>query len=114
LPPKKIGSWVSGKNKSPLIRVPRLYDVFETPEVKAVRAVTSIRANVDLSRALERIPGTRMIRSGKKEVLKFEVERGSYLLLFPNGYVEVHARSEEDVRNVLLAFRNELHKRKLI
>jgi hypothetical protein len=97
------------KNKTPFIQMPRLYNVFNMPEVKAVRAVTSVRSNVDLKEALKRSSNARKVRTANKDILKFEIERGSYLLLFPSGYVEIHAPNEQGIREVLVAFRNELY-----
>lgn len=94
--------------------MPRLYNVFNMPEVKAVRAVASLRSNVNVKEALKRSPRTRKVRSADKDILKFELRRGSYLLLFPSGYVEVHAPNEQGVREVLVAFRNELYECGLI
>jgi len=42
------------------------------------------------------------------------LRRGAYLLLFPRGYVEVHAPDEESMRSVLLAFREKLFENGLI
>jgi len=50
------------KNKTPFIQMPRLYNVFNMPEVKAVRAVTSLRSNVDLGEALKRSSRAQGIR----------------------------------------------------
>ena len=63
---------------------------------------------------LERIPHTRKVITSDKEIVKFELGRGTYLLLFPSRYVEVHAPDEGSVREILLAFRNELFKNGLI
>ncbi len=93
--------------------MPRLYDVFKMPEIKALRAVTALRFKVGLEEVLK-LPRVRKIRTAGKEVVKFEFRRGTYLLLFPNGYVEVRAPSEEGVREALLAFRDELFKHGLI
>lgn len=101
-------------NKTPLIQMPRLYNVFDMPKVRGVRAVTSLRPNVDLEEAFKRVSSARKVRSADKDVLKFEVRRGSYLLLFPSGYIEAHAQREEDIRGVLVAFRNELYECGLI
>ena len=94
-------------------QTPRLYDVFEMPEIKALRAVTSLRFKISVESAFK-IPRMKKIRTADKNVGKFELRRGAYLLLFPKGYIEVHAPSEESMREVLLAFRDELFKHGLI
>jgi hypothetical protein len=93
--------------------MPHLYDVFEMPKIKALRAVTSLRFKVNIKEAME-IPNIETIRTANKDIVKFELRRGAYLLLFPGGYVEVHAPDEESMRSVLLAFREELFKHGLI
>ncbi|MEM2874756.1 MAG: hypothetical protein QW567_01860 [Candidatus Hadarchaeales archaeon] len=90
--------------------MPRLYDVFEQVKVKSVRAVTKIRVPVDLKAVADRLPKVRRIRTSNKSVMKFQLRRGCYLLLFPTGYVEVHAPDEGSVREVLIAFRDEMYK----
>lgn len=102
------------KGKTPTIHMPRLYNVFNMPNVKAVRAVTSLRSKVDLREVLERVPRARKIRSANRDIAKFEIRRGAYLLLFPSGYVEVHVPDEGSVREVLIAFRDELYECGLI
>ena len=102
------------RGKTPSIHVPRLYNVFDIPDVKAVRAVTSLRSKVDLHEVLKCSPRVRKIKSANKDVVKFEIRRGSYLLLFPSGYIEVHAPDEGGVREVLIAFRDELYECGLI
>ncbi len=102
------------EDKTPFIRMPRLYNVYDMPEVKAVRSATSLKTKVDLGEILKRASNVRKVRSANKDVVKFEVRRKSYLLLFPSGYVEVHAPNEESVRSVLIAFRNELYEKGLI
>jgi hypothetical protein len=84
------------------------------PNIKAVRAVTSLRSKVDLKEVLKRAPQAREIRSANKGIAKFEIRRGVYLLLFPSGYIEVHAPDEGSVREVLIAFRDELYECGLI
>ncbi len=102
------------KGKTPTIHMPRLYNVFDMPNVKAVRAVTSLRSKVDLKEVLKRAPRARKIRSANKDIAKFEIRRGSYLLLFSSGYIEVYAPDEGGVREVLVAFRDELYECGLI
>lgn len=94
--------------------MPRLYNVFDMPKLTSVRATTTLRSKVNLKEILEGIPRTRKVRTSNKEIVKFELNRGTYLLLFPSNYVEVHAPDEESVREVLLAFRDELFKSGLI
>lgn len=94
--------------------MPRLYNVFDMPKLMSVRATTTLRSKVDLREILERIPRTRKVRTSNKEIVKFELSRGTYLLLFPSHYVEVHAPDEGSVREILLAFRDELFKNGLI
>jgi len=94
--------------------MPRLYNVFDMPKLTSVRATTTLRSKVDLKEILEGIPRTRKVKTSNKEIVKFELSRGTYLLLFPSNYVEVHAPDEESVREVLLAFRDELFKSGLI
>lgn len=102
------------KGKTPSIHMPRLYNVFNMPNIKAVRAVTSLRSKVDLKEVLKRVPRACKIRSANKGIAKFKIRRGAYLLLFPSGYIEVHASDEGGVREVLVAFRDELYECGLI
>ncbi len=102
-----------GDEEIRISQTPRLYDVFEMPQIKAVRAVTSLRFKVNVESTFK-IPRMKKIRTADKNVGKFELRRGTYLLLFPKGYIEVHAPSEESMREVLLAFRDELFKHGLI
>jgi len=94
--------------------MPRIYDIFDVPKVKSLRATTKIHKEVDLKEVLSRISKAKSIMTSNKEVVRFEVKRGCYLLLFPMGYIEVHAPDEGGVREVLVAFRNELAKCGLI
>jgi len=94
--------------------MPRIYDVFDVPKIKSVRATTKIHKNINLGEVLNRIPNVKSITTSNKSVVRFAVKRGGYLLLFPNGYIEVHAADEGEVREVLLAFREELFKAGLI
>lgn len=102
------------EEKAHLIHMPRLYNVFEIPKVKAVRATTALRSKVNIEELLKRVPKVKKAKTAGKTVAKFELRRGAYLLCFPSGYIEVHAPSEDDVREVLLAFRDELFKHELI
>lgn len=94
--------------------MPRLYNVFDMPKITAVRAATTLRSKVDFTEILNRIPRARKVRTSNKSVVKFELKRGSYLLLFPTNYIEIHAPDEGGAREVLLAFRDELFKNGLI
>ncbi|MCK4405794.1 MAG: hypothetical protein KAV43_04735 [Hadesarchaea archaeon] len=94
--------------------MPRLYNVFDMPKLTSVRSTTTLRSKVNLKKILEGIPRTRKVKTSNKEIVKFELSRGTYLLLFPSRYVEVHAPDEGSVREVLLAFRDELFKSGLI
>lgn len=102
------------EEKAHLIHMPRLYNIFEMPRVKAVRATTALRSKVNIEELLKRVPKVKRTRTAGKIVAKFELRRGAYLLFFPSGYIEVHAPSEDSVREVLLAFRDELFKHELI
>lgn len=84
------------------------------PNIKAVRAVTSLRSKVDLKEVLKRVPRACKIKSANKDIAKFEIRRRTYLLLFPSGYIEVHAPDRGGVREVLVAFRDELYECGLI
>jgi len=103
-----------GEAEKHVIHMPHLYNVFDMPKVKAVRVTTTLRSKVSVGEILKRIPRARQIRSADKNIVKFELRRGTYLLLFPSGYVEVHARDEGEVREVLIAFRDELFEHGLI
>jgi len=94
-------------------QMPHLYDIFEVPKIKALRAVTSLRFKLDIQEAMK-LPRVKTIRTANKDIVKFELRRGTYLLLFPGGYIEIHAPNEEGMRGVLLAFRDELSKHGLI
>lgn len=94
----------------PISEMPRLYDLFEQVKMKSVRAVTRIRVPIDLKAVAERLPKVSKVRTSDKNVIKFQLRRGCYLLLFPTGYVEVHAPDEGCVREVLIAFRDEMYK----
>lgn len=94
--------------------MPRIYDVFDVPKIKSVRAITKIHKTIDIREVLNRLPKVKSITTSNKSVVRFEVKRGGYLLLFPSGYIEVHAPDEGSVREVLVAFRDELFKSGLI
>lgn len=94
--------------------MPHLYNVFDMPKIKAIRATTVLRSKVDIEGISKLIPRARQVRSADKNIIKFELRRGAYLLLFPSGYVEVHAPDEGEMREVLIAFRDELFEHGLI
>lgn len=94
--------------------MPHLYNVFDVPKIKAVRATTVLRSKVNYEEILKNISRASKIRSADKNIVKFELRRGVYLLLFPSGYVEVHAPDEGEMREVLVAFRDELSEHGLI
>ena len=97
------------EGESTTVEMPRLYNVFEMPEIKSVRAVTSLRQDIDLEKVWEQVPNARKIRTSGKEVAKYEIGKGQYLILFPTGYVQICAPSEERVRKILKSFRDELY-----
>ena len=101
------------EDKARISQMPHLYDVFEMPKIKALRAVTNLRFKLNIKEAMK-IPNIKTIRTANKDIVKFELRRGAYLLLFPGGYVEVHAPDEESMRSVLLAFREKLFENGLI
>ncbi len=94
--------------------MPHLYNVFDMLTLKSVRAITALRSKVGLDDILNRIPRARKVRTSNKNVVKFEIKRGSYLLLFPSNYIEIHAPDEAGAREVLIAFRDELFKNGLL
>ncbi len=96
------------------VEMPRIFDIFDAPKVKALRATTKIHKEIDLGEVLKRVPRVKSITTSNKDVVRFELKRGCYLLLFPMGYIEVHAPDEGGVREVLVAFRDELFKCGLI
>lgn len=102
------------EEKARVIHMPRLYNVFDMPKIKAIRATTTLRSKVSLAEVLKLVPNTREIKTADKDIVKFELRRGVYLLLFPSGYIEVHAPSEDEMREVLLAFRDKLFEHGLI
>ena len=101
------------EDKARVSQMPHLYDVFEMPKIKALRAVTNLRFKLNMKEAMK-IPNIKTIRTANKDIVKFVLRRGAYLLLFPGGYVEVHAPDEESMRSVLLAFREKLFENGLI
>ncbi|MDI6884033.1 MAG: hypothetical protein QMD00_02675 [Hadesarchaea archaeon] len=102
------------EDKPRVSEMPRLYNVFDMPMVKSVRAITTLRSKTSLNDILNRISRARKVRTSNKDVVKFELRRGSYLLLFPTNYIEIYAPDEGGVREVLLAFRDELFKNGLL
>ncbi len=94
--------------------MPRLYNVFDVPKITSIRATTTLRSKIDFREILNRLPRVSKVRTSNKTVVKFELKRGSYLLLFPTNYVEIHAQDEGSAREVLLAFRDELFKNGLL
>lgn len=94
--------------------MPHLFNIFDLPEIKSVRATSSLRVEIDLDEIWEKVSRTRKVRTSGKEVVKFEEGKGQYLLVFPSGYVQVCAPSEEKVREVLRSFRNELYENGLL
>lgn len=94
--------------------MPRLYNVFDVPKITSVRATTSLHPKIDQTEILKRLPKVSKIRTSNKTVIKFELKRGCYLLLFPTNYIEIHAPDEGGVREVLVAFRDELFKNGLL
>ncbi len=95
------------------MEMPRLFDVFDYPKTKSVRAVTSLRQKIDVEEVWNRLEKAKKIRTSKKEVAKFEVGKGHYLLLFPSGYIQIYAPSEEQIREVLKVFRDALYEKGL-
>jgi hypothetical protein len=94
--------------------MPRLYNVFDVPKITSVRATTALHPKIDFREILNRLPRVSRIQTSNKTVIKFELRRGSYLLLFPTNYIEIHAPDEAGVREVLVAFRDELFKNGLL
>lgn len=101
-------------NESNSMDIPRLFNVFDMPEIKSVRAVSSLRQERDLDEILSKLPGAKKVRTSGKEVVKFEEGKGKYLLLFPSGYIQIYAPSEDEVRDVLRSFRDALFDNGLI
>ncbi len=98
----------------PSMDMPRLFNIFDIPEVKSVRAASSLRSDVDLEEVWGRLSRARKIRTSGKEVVKFEIGKGKYLLLFPSGYIQISAPDEDSIREILRAFRNELYENGLL
>lgn len=82
--------------------------------MKSVRATTTLHPKIDFKEILNRLPKVSKLQTSNKNVVKFQLKRGSYLLLFPTNYVEIHAPDEGTVREVLIAFRDELFKNGLL
>ncbi len=97
------------EGESPSMGIPRLFNIFDMPEIKSVRAVSSLRQDVNLEEVWGGINKARKVRTSGKDVVKFEEGKGKYLLLFPSGYVQIYAPSEEEVREVLKSFRDDLY-----
>lgn len=97
-----------------IVQMPRLYNIFEIPRIRSVRATTVLRLKINVKKILSNIRNTSQIQTANRKVIKFELKHGSYLLLFPSGYVEIHAPSEALIREVLISFRNELFQNGLI
>lgn len=95
-------------------QMPRLFNIFDMPKITSVRATTMLRSRINIREVLKLVPHTREVRTADKNTVKFELRRGAYLLLFPSGYVEVHAPNEGGIREVLVAFRDELFKHGLL
>ncbi len=102
------------EGKSASMKVPRLFNVFDHPEIKSIRAASSLRQDVNLEKVMNEIKRAKKIRTSGKDVVKFEIGKGHYLLLFPSGYIQISAPSEEKVREVLESFRDELHEKGLL
>ena len=102
------------QQETPITQMPRLYDVFEIPKIRSVRATTMLRSKIDSKKILSDVRNSSRIRTANKEVIKFELRRGAYLLLFPSGYTEINAPNESLIREVLVSFRNELSRNGLI
>ncbi len=96
------------------LEMPRLFNVFDVPEIKSVRAVSSLRRNVNLEEVWGRLAKARKVRTSGKEVVKFEEGTGEYLLLFPSGYIQIYAPSEDKIREVLKSFRDSLYETGLL
>lgn len=92
---------------------PRLYDIFDIPKITSIRATTKLHLKMDLDKILKNINRAKKIKTANQDIVKFELKRGAYLLLFPSGYVEIHAPDEGMIREVLVAFRDELVKNKI-
>lgn len=103
---------VQGKSSS--MDMPRLFNIFDIPEIKSVRAVSSLRKSLDLEKVWGKISKAKKVRTSGKDVVKFKQGKGRYLLLFPSGYVQIYAPDEEKVREVLKSFRNELYENGLL
>lgn len=102
------------EGKPPSMDIPRLFNVFDIPEIKSVRAVSSLRQDIALEEVWNKVDKARKVRTSGKDVVKFEEGKGEYLLLFPSGYVQVYAPSEEKIRQVLRSFRDELYEMGLL
>lgn len=97
------------EGESPSMDIPRLFNIFDMPEIKSVRAVSSLRQEINLEEVWGEVNKARKVRTSGKDVVKYEEGKGKYLLLFPSGYVQIYAPSEEEVREVLKSFRDALY-----
>lgn len=96
------------ENNSNSMGIPRLFNVFDMPEIKSVRGVSSFRQEVNHDEIVGKVDSAKKVRTSGKEVVKFEEGKGKYLLLFPSGYVQISAPSEDEIREVLKSFRDSL------
>lgn len=99
---------------SPSMDIPRLFNIFDIPEIKSVRATSSLRQEIDLDEVWKKVERAKKVRTSGKDVVKFKEGKGYYLLLFPTGYVQIYAPDEEKVRGILKSFRNELYETGLL
>ncbi len=102
------------EGESPSMDIPRLFNIFDMPEIKSVRAVSSLRQEINLEEVWGGVNKARKVRTSGKDVVKYEEGKGKYLLLFPSGYVQIYAPSEEEVREVLKSFRDVLYENGLL
>ncbi len=102
------------EGESPSMDIPRLFNIFDMPEIKSVRAVSSLRQEINLEKVWGGVSKARKVRTSGKDVVKYEEGKGKYLLLFPSGYVQIYAPSKEEVREVLKSFRDALYETGLL
>ncbi|KXB04414.1 hypothetical protein AKJ50_02435 [candidate division MSBL1 archaeon SCGC-AAA382A13] len=103
-----------GQGESQSMNIPRLFNVFDIPETKSIRAVSSLRPDISLESIWNKVSRARKVRTSGKDVVKFEEGKGQYLLLFPSGYVQIYAPNEEKIRSTLKSFRDELYEAGLL
>lgn len=96
------------------VDAPRLFNVFDLPKIKSVRAVSSLKQKIKVEKIWNHLNDVKKVRTSGKDVAKFEVGKGEYLLLFPSGYVQIYGPNEERIREVLRSFRDELFKEGLL